>query len=391
MPEDRTFLMYCRLCQSKEGTCKLLGDDNLVNQIYECTNLKVFDLPFLCLFWCWIDDFQLDDVLNKLPQSVCEECQNIVQTFHSFLKRVKAVDVALRKRLKTEEKQFHCPECNKTYSKLGSLQFHKRSHDNLFCLKCEITFDDTGEKNVHLCQDTSEIVNENSDKKRTFQCTLCEQTFFLRVDFSLHKKLHRNTFICKVANCGKICSSAYSLKTHELKHQNKRPYLCVTCGKGFITKNSLNCHEKIHLEVKSYTCTICNIGFSVRSNLRAHEKKHHEGVRFYCSKCTKVFITKSSLDRHEKIHTGIKEFQCESCPSAFYTAKELMKHQRYHQGERRHKCGQCFKAFFEKHHLTVHLRTHSGEKPYVCKSEGCNRAFVESQKLTRHMKAKHAM
>ncbi|KAJ3628120.1 hypothetical protein MTP99_015446 [Tenebrio molitor] len=138
-------------------------------------------------------------------------------------------------------------------------------------------------------------------------------------------------YVCSWKNCKKILNSAYSLKTHELKHEGKRSFLCVTCGKGFITKNSLTCHEKIHLDVKGYTCKLCNIGFSVRSNLRAHEKKHHEGVRFYCSQCTKAFSSKCSLERHERIHTGIKEFQCESCPSAFYTNKELLKHQRYHQ------------------------------------------------------------
>lgn len=388
-------LIFCRLCQLKEGSYIIIEDEEFINRIYECTSLNVND-----------------EFASQLPKSVCIECKSNIDIFHGFLQSVRKVDAELRHSTVKENNdhgKFKCLECNKTYKRFASFESHQRTHSQLFCFTSEVTFEETTEEspdpsvatrdterldNLDVDKVKSKKTSENlatNDKQKTFSCKVCEEVFLLKVDFYLHKKAHKDSFICKWDNCGKVCTSAYALKTHIMKHEGKRPFLCVTCGKGFVTKNSLNCHEKIHLEVKAYSCKLCNIGFAVYSNLRAHEKKHHEGVRFYCSQCTRAFTTKCGLERHERLHTGIKDFQCESCPSAFYTVKELTKHQLYHQGVRRHKCNQCFKAFFEKHHLTIHLRTHTGERPYVCTSVGCNKSFVESQKLARHIKAKHPM
>jgi hypothetical protein len=58
-------------------------------------------------------------------------------------------------------------------------------------------------------------------------------------------------YVCSWKNCKKILNSAYSLKTHELKHEGKRSFLCVTCGKNFfviqqVERNPVFYRERIH-------------------------------------------------------------------------------------------------------------------------------------------------
>ncbi|KYB29335.1 Zinc finger protein 2 homolog-like Protein [Tribolium castaneum] len=311
-------LKNCRLCHTKPGQHDIKTDKKLVKEIYECTKVKVNDKS-----------------MELLPRSVCEECKKTIKCFSLYKQHIRKVDQCFRRILKnceakskdTKEEIFKCEQCPGEFSDHDLFKNHLNSHQisvsqeeikaEVSCPKCDNKFCNLEEYGSHNC-----FTEEENSQHDSFENKIETE------DLEAFKKAK---FVCSWKNCKKILSSAYTLKTHELKHQGKRSFLCVTCGKGFITKNSLTCHEKIHLEVKGYVCKLCNLGFSVRSNLRAHEKKHHEGVRFYCSQCSRAFASKCSLQRHERIHTGIKEFKCQSCPSAFYTKKELLKHQRYHQ------------------------------------------------------------
>ncbi|XP_044259575.1 zinc finger protein OZF-like isoform X2 [Tribolium madens] len=379
----------CRLCHTKPGQHDIKTDKKLVKEIYECTKVN-------------------DKSMELLPRSVCEECKKTIKCFSLYKQHIRKVDQCFRKILKNfdankhkeikAEEVFKCDQCPGEFNDYDLLKNHLNSHKinvsleeikaDVSCPKCDNKFCNLEEYGSHNCfTEEGNTQNEDGNNEKNFNS---DDIFENTTETETSEAYKKAKYVCTWTNCKKILSSAYTLKTHELKHQGKRSFLCVTCGKGFITKNSLTCHEKIHLEVKGYICKICNIGFSVRSNLRAHEKKHHEGVRFYCSQCSKAFVSKCSLERHERIHTGIKEFKCQSCPSAFYTKKELLKHQRYHQGLRLHKCDECFKTFFERHHLIIHLRSHTGERPYVCQFPNCGKSFTESQKLKRHHNAKHA-
>ncbi|XP_063930701.1 zinc finger imprinted 3-like isoform X2 [Zophobas morio] len=349
---DHIVMKNCRLCHSKPGLHDINNDKKLIKDIYECIKVKVND-----------------KLMEFLPHSVCDECKKTIKTFSLFKQYVRKVDQSLRKVLKNAEtkkdcqEQFKCRECPAEFNDSEVFKKHVYSHsanfsikENIPCSVCKVSFKCLDEFGSHQCgaenqeikaedAENDELVRDNGDSGDNSD-----------VDDSQNQPVKNVKYICTYNNCKKILSSAYTLKTHHLKHQGKRSFLCVTC---------------------------------VRSNLRAHEKKHHEGVRFYCSQCTKAFCSKCSLERHERIHTGIKDFKCQACPSAFYTKKELLKHQRYHQGIRLHKCDECFKTFYERHHLTIHLRSHTGERPYVCTFPDCGKSFTESQKLKRHHNAKH--
>ncbi|KAK4883121.1 hypothetical protein RN001_006440 [Aquatica leii] len=385
---------YCRLCQENLGTINIVDNDEFISKVFQCSNIKIND-----------------EQMQVFPKSVCNRCHLNIEEIFNFIKQIQLTNRRLYDHFIYPEKlQSTTDKVSAFHNKANDLETHSDTsndettfNDDIAHKYLEVQYDNSveDEDSSNIC-DKVEIRNnvEDSvvDNSVNFQISLSDEdnstSESLDNDFDekeLKKAKCRNLFPCTYDNCSKVYTSSYSFRTHLMKHEGTTPFLCVTCGKGFTTKNSLNCHEKIHAKVKAYVCTECNIRFSVSSNLRAHQKKHHEGIRYYCSQCPLVYISKSSLERHEMVHTGIKEYKCGMCKAAFYTNKELKKHERYHQGLRLYKCEECFKTFFEKHHLTIHIRGHTGERPYKCKIAGCGKSFTESQKLTRHLKARHPL
>ncbi|KAK5650519.1 hypothetical protein RI129_001548 [Pyrocoelia pectoralis] len=392
----------CRLCQQMPGTIDVIQNREFIDKVFDVTKVKINH-----------------DQMELFPKAVCTTCELSIEQMYCFVQQIRLVNKKLHsiislptpvnsKVYNTRNKQnstsklkgndnfnLKCPVCATICFTITSLDIHKQSHTgDLQCMKQDLDKNVTESKHsvsmasredhINVSTGSTLKVEDSSDKEENPKINSLNNT-------EEKTKKTKSVFPCTFENCTKVCTSSYTLRTHIMKHEGKTPFLCVTCGKGFRTKNSLNCHEKIHAEIKPYVCDECNIRFSVSSNLRAHQKKHHEGVRYYCSQCPLVYISKYSLERHELVHTGVKKFKCGACKAAFYTNKELLKHGRYHQGLRLYKCEQCFKTFFEKHHLTVHIRGHTGERPYVCKMVGCDKSFTESQKLTRHLKARHPL
>uniref|UniRef100_A0A3B3TFL9 C2H2-type domain-containing protein n=1 Tax=Paramormyrops kingsleyae TaxID=1676925 RepID=A0A3B3TFL9_9TELE len=106
---------------------------------------------------------------------------------------------------------YHCTLCKKTFSKIGSLNAHLRSHvdEKVHC--CNYCGNKIGSLKVHL--------QSHVDEKRPFSCNLCIKSYGHPGQLQIHKRVHTE----------------------------ERPYCCPRCGKSFSEHNQLKVHLQTHM------------------------------------------------------------------------------------------------------------------------------------------------
>ncbi|KAK3815569.1 MAG: hypothetical protein JOS17DRAFT_415261 [Linnemannia elongata] len=82
-----------------------------------------------------------------------------------------------------------------------------------------------------------------------------------------------------------------------------------------------------------------------------------------------------------RCHSGTRPYICrfDGCDRAFTQLGNLKTHERKHTGERPYKCPHpdCDKTFTQLGNLKTHERIHDEVKPFMCRLPGCGKTFSQ--------------
>lgn len=261
------------------------------------------------------------------------------------------------------------------------------------CLDCGLYFQNRRLLTMHQKKQHQRTSEAN------FHCPECDKSYTKRWCLTHHvNRVHRGivkVFACKYPECsGKTFSSSSNLYTHRRTvhgDSSSEGISCEYCGKLFKFQSGVNNHIKqAHIGTEPVPCQECGKSYKSVGNLRFHMRAKHGDHKYKCEHCEKSFTYRSFYNKHLRVvHSGMKRklYPCTICGKKLASSESQKVHVRTHTGERPFKCPSCDKAFISVSHLRTHRVVHTKEKPYGCKL--CDKRFTQRGTLGLHLKKNH--
>lgn len=171
----------------------------------------------------------------------------------------------------TSDLKYKCDECDRSFSVVGALNFHKRTHTE-------------DEKSVATSNSAASVMfkKPKQDEPSKFLCSDCGRRFMTNAALGSHRRWHKD----------KKCSRSL-LKDDDMKSVSHKtedgPFQCEKCGNQFFNRRVLRRHQMFspHCQIKTepdsegsstqepFACPECDKTFAQTSLLAAHYENEH--------------------------------------------------------------------------------------------------------------------
>ncbi|XP_075987339.1 uncharacterized protein LOC142983973 isoform X2 [Anticarsia gemmatalis] len=336
--------------------------------------------------------------------------------------------VKLAEDQKYKDSGYKCTDCIKGFCFKGSYDKHMEKHSR--CMgdyQCDICKQrmDSGDKlaqhmRYHLirykCIECGLVRNSRMTIKdhysayhaqdQHFSCPHCVKIYRRQVSLRKHiSYAHGTESRVQCAYCSRTYANKFVLKQHMmLKHTKEisavevcKRCVCPVCGMGFKTPSQLRSHSIKHSDRRDHYCVECDKSFKSEHILKTHLRTaaihvNYKELPLPCLHCEKRFSNRRDVERHtNRVHLNVRPYTCDKCDKAYVNAWALKDHKRYiHEGYKRplqYPCPMCDKVFDRNQILKSHIRTHTGERPYQCSK--CPAQFSQASVLRTHDRLIH--
>uniref|UniRef100_A0A3B3TEQ5 C2H2-type domain-containing protein n=1 Tax=Paramormyrops kingsleyae TaxID=1676925 RepID=A0A3B3TEQ5_9TELE len=167
-----------------------------------------------------------------------------------------------------------------------------------------------------------------------YHCTLCKKTFSKIGSLNAHLRSHVDEKVHCCNYCGKRFGRADLLRSHKRTHTGERPFSCNLCTKSYGHPGQLRIHKRVHTEERPYCCPHCGKRFSEHNHKIGSLKVHLQSHRpFSCNLCIKSYGHPGQLQIHKRVHTEERPYCCPRCGKSFSEHNQLKVHLQTHMGE----------------------------------------------------------
>ncbi|XP_056142894.1 zinc finger protein 850 [Lampris incognitus] len=180
------------------------------------------------------------------------------------------------KNLSTADLKYKCKECERSFSVVGALNFHKRIHLQSHKSKAKTK----APLSIMLKKPKLE-----QQSKGLFYCAECGRRFTTNSALGTHKRWHTDK---------KFAGSLVKVNINSVtsKTADEGPFQCNKCGKRFFYLCVLRRHQLYYPPCQTKTEPQFELNESVESSGKSQQ------TEFTCPECNKTFIRGSSLAAH---------------------------------------------------------------------------------------------